>query len=329
MKINYNDNLEFLYDRIEAIEKKSSENYLLLLKELHIAYLEGESYFRQLKRQSRNSFNGSDIIKISAIKAENEYYTETHSHLGFELKKVDYLLRSWTYLHVRLLLHHGKPGILFFNSQVPPLNSWSQDGIENGQSFKLFIPHDQKSMNELVRALGSDLFFVKEIACKIYLHLIDHRSEGNSINWSVVASQLISQIEELPERMHYDDVKTSFNNDEIRFRLFNIALKNEFYSSLIIDWNPRKDEITLYFENLVKPLFTSLLSQRATEAGSILYSVRTPHRWVSHQDAELLKLIINEIPNLTYHLKKQSKELPFQKFTLFRSLRNLQKNIKI
>jgi len=217
--------LQSCKDQIKSIEESkkdiSEENELMLLQ-LHQVQEELEHYFleaRRLKKNAKQHHSEALGIWEYGSFAFGEVREESpHRHLNFTLDETKSRVRIFRNIRLRLLEHHGRPGILLFQpqgDQTSPLHHWQQSGEEGGVPYMILIPQDQAGADFLVAATTSDLLFIRGILRLLRSQLGDDSPNKPLLTpWIRVAGRLLEQIDDLPERLHYDSVSCELTSGE-------------------------------------------------------------------------------------------------------------------
>lgn len=193
-------------------------------------------------------------IRINEIRACESRSSGPHRHLSIDFMEVTlpcvYLVR----LRVRLVQHHGKPGLALFqdsDQRSPIMNDWVESGMESGSPFMLVIPEDEPAKEWLSEASASDYrilsFFTRAIvtflAAKQTPACICGPDADDSGAWLSVAEALAEQLAALPPTLRYDSVSVASETlDPSRrqdFVLKRVSLGQAFIPQLRFTWIPR------------------------------------------------------------------------------------------
>ena len=298
-------------------DSQKDEMQKQFLEEIKCAFQESEKILEICKIQeaTTNSF----YLDIGSSIRGDENINLTHSHLNFTFENIKLFGRHWKLLQVRLVEHNGKAGLVIFNNvenSSYPLYIWEKDGEENGVDFMIFVPADTKSRIKLVKAPSSDLLLIREITNRIIGYIYVH-GDNNLNRWIHVGRKLVQQIDEIDERIHYDDVVVNAieNKDEItiNFKITNLYYDGICISSYNISWSLGSKGGYL---TLRKPEKEELYNHTISDLGEISNInieisfeskkevEKTIYQWgkMTRKEKIFLKLVASEIANLLVHL---------------------------
>lgn len=211
-----------------AVSEALARDNELLIIQLHHLQEELEQYF--LEQQGRAPAAGSapPLLTDLAPAVPQEPATEPgalravrtevgaardeapHRELGLALQGLSVAGRQMDRLELRLVEHHGRPGLLLLDSRSPvkPLLAWQPTGQESGRDFMLLVPEDDAS-RELIQRLGTtDWQLVQALAAHLARHLAS-ASRLPSPRWAVLAQRLVLALSALPARLRYDQLSAS------------------------------------------------------------------------------------------------------------------------
>jgi hypothetical protein len=199
-----------------------------------------------------------------------------HQHINYKLKGITHLGRKFSQLDVRIVEHRGNPGVLIMepNAEERPFYAWEKHGEENGRGFMLIIPSDIKGEEWLIRATTNDVLLIKDII--IYIM----KNEILNDKWYNLCKYNIIDLENIPTRVHYDNViKSERNTSEIKAKVINPSINNK----LIGDWAEvtilKKKVIDININNDLKirtlenNYYKKIAKYISLEAGNILHHI--------------------------------------------------------
>lgn len=184
----------------------------LLLLQLHQVQEELEQHFLQHKEletaaRTTTVSAAGQAVRAGGIRLVQAAEELPHRHLHFELQQVQLGARSLQVVETRLAEHHGRPGLVLFDSgaEARPLSAWRSTGQEGGRDYLLLVPADAPSMALLQQLGSSDWQWVQGLARLLQQHLADN---GDSLpaHWRTVAARLCRQLDDLPARFRYDSL---------------------------------------------------------------------------------------------------------------------------
>jgi hypothetical protein len=332
------DELSALQAESQSLKESTLRNHEMLLQEIQNAHKESESFFEQWK--SLEASVQPHYLVAERILRGGEKHHPPHSHLDYVFESASLFERHWRRLPVRLVEHHGNAGLAIFNpygNGTNPLYHWKPDGQESGLDFMLFVPSDKNATDKLVGVPASDLLLVRDATVKILGHLSVHEGP-EAERWEPIARRLLQEIEEIPERLHYDSVAGFVNGEvkrpSIRFNAANLYFRGNCARAFIIDWTPATSGGTIRLEpnKANTPLLLSSASEVVVgfDSNEEEESVRKLWRSLTERDRTFLLLLAKAIPDFVFHLceqhpdQKANKErLTKQARKLYRRLRNL------
>jgi hypothetical protein len=127
-----------------------------------------------------------------------------HRELTFTLRQVKVGTRDIPEAMVRLVEHHGHPGLVVFSGIEGPqlLESWRESGREDDRAYALLIPSDAHS-KPFFDAMGSaDWLLMQAVAVRMEMHL-HQASPPLAPRWRQVARRLREELMEMPPRFRY------------------------------------------------------------------------------------------------------------------------------
>jgi len=332
----------------ENLKKAIEENELLLLQ-LHQVQEELEHYFLEVRRVEqafKESSTGSQAtLKVDAIEVGDREEKAPHRHINFVLREATQFQRSFSKLNLRLVEHHGKPGIVVFGNDqntTQSLSHWQQHGDEAGRGFMLLVPADKIGKDFLVAATASDLLLVREAVALLAVKIKCHNANLLSTHWERVALRFIEALNDLPERLHYDALIARSNGagsqEEYSFEVTNAWLGGRLINSLSFVWSPQTGEIKIYCSHHAPPLSSwPLNADMSTVREWAVKFLESPRKSENRElwkgltvlDRFLLEKIVAELPNFIFHLNEQNPDLKISRKRLNKSALLLRKRIKI
>jgi hypothetical protein len=331
----------------QKLEEASGIHEMLLL-EIHNAHKESEDFFERWKKAE--TLHSQLALKASRLQRGPIHDYSEHRHFQFSLYDAELFGRSWPRLDFRLLLHRGNAGIALFlpaHAPTPPLYSWEPAGKENGVPYVLFIPSDSKAKRALVATTTHDLLLLKDA---ITLLAADFRFQGvpthSKTDWPLAAARLLEELQDLPERLHYDAVhtrleKTAQGGLSLHFSVAQAFFRGTLHPALDFSWNPSSKaggSLTLQrTEGNPPPLLHWPLGADGSpapqwsldlgNAPSLKAKRKLWSRYSSNEKA-FLAVLIAEIPNFVFHLHQQHPKESLDRESLNRQARSMLAEVK-
>jgi hypothetical protein len=195
-------------DQADKQLKTSAQDNELLLLRLQQMQEELEHYYLECRKleAAAASSPAMDLIEMSAAEVlpVNERATLPHRELTFNLRQVRIADRSIPKATVRLVEHHGLPGMVVFGSGKHPqlLASWQQSGEEDGQPYSLLIPSDTNSQ-PIFNAMDSTDWLVTQALAALFEKRLSDPALQLAAHWKPLARRLREQLQEMPCRFRF------------------------------------------------------------------------------------------------------------------------------
>jgi hypothetical protein len=289
------------------------ENELMLMQ-LHQAQEELEHCYlahRDLQAAASASGEPLNTIMVERLEVLAARDTLPHRELVLVLHGVKAPDRSLRRIDIRLVEHHGRPGLAFFQSddEHHPLMAWDPTGVEYERAYVLLVPADDPS-NRLLQRLGTaDWRFIQGVAS----HVASSLDDAVASRWRVVALRLRQQLKDLPERFRFDSVDVTSDasaQGALLVTFGNAAFGARQTTSLRLRWWPRRSGGESAIDLLLPdsddlPLFRSWPVKEDgdwRDAWSLPLSGARPasleHRWraIPRMDRDLLLGLLDALP---------------------------------
>ncbi len=194
--------------------KAAGEENELMLAELHQVQEELEHYYLECCRLEGAATTAASAVQIDLsieqVQPVTERSTHPHRELTFTLQQVNVGDRTLPEARVRLVEHHGHPGLVVFaNAQgAQLLTAWRQSGQEDGMPYMLLVPSDAGSQ-PVFDAMDSTDWLVT-----LALVLVLERRLTDPVlllapHWQPLARRLREQLQEMPRRFRYGSLAVS------------------------------------------------------------------------------------------------------------------------
>jgi len=159
---------------------------------------------------------------------------------------------------------------------------------------------------------------IRESAATILADLrMNGLPEGGVTDWICVAESLINQINEIPERLYYDSVKSRVGGSSVsrlEFDILNAQFRGRFHHSLKITWDTNSGVVTLYPDENARPVLSAWpiddegRNRERCELFGPVPSVENPHSCfvsLTSRDRAFLGVLLGEVPNFLVHTANQ------------------------
>lgn len=198
---------------IKELRAAGEENELMLVQ-LHQVQEELEHYYlecRRLEGAASTVTSAAQIdLSIDQVQPVTERSTHPHRELTFTLQKVKVGERTLSEARVRLVEHHGHPGLVVFaNAQgAPLLTAWRQSGQEDGRPYMLLVPSDAGSA-PVFEAMDSTDWLVTLALVSVLERRLTDPVLLLAPHWQQLARRLREQLQEMPRRFRYGSLVAS------------------------------------------------------------------------------------------------------------------------
>ena len=322
----------------QELEKAHGIHEMLLL-EIHNAHKESEDFFERWKKAE--TLHGQLSLTAGALLRGSIHEDADHRHFEFTLKDAELFGRQWPRLDFRLLVHRGNAGIALFRPPdlpTAPLYAWEPAGTENGVPYVLFVPSDAK--RALVAATTHDLLLLKDAVSLLAADLRYQGAPGNSkTDWALTASRFLAELDDIPERLHYDAVQTKVDPSAaggltLHFNVVRALFRGTLHPSLEFAWAPsaagggtlilnRTSENPPALHHWPLAPDGALAAELRIDFGNASSLKAKRKLWSHFSSAEkaFLRILIAEIPNLVFHLLRQHPKEALDKELLNRHAR--------
>lgn len=314
---------------LENKHKEAEEENELLLLQLHQVQEELEHYFLENRRLDKERLGasglGASLLQVEGLRMGHCHDVSPHRHLDFTLDQARLGERDLGSARLRMVEHNGRPGLLVFqgySKDSAPLYHWKSSGEENGSPFMLIVPQDDSGRDALVAAPTSDLLFLRESARLLAgeLHAaIQNGSSQRKRDWARIAKRFIDLADDIPQRLHYDDVVARGLEDKAH----QFILRNAWtaYSGLIRSLEFQWKDFTIELlppADAELPLTNWPLDEKTRAHISLTLDLSPRSDWtqtrkawsgLTASDRAFLLLLIAELPNFARHLAVQHPEL--------------------
>jgi len=165
-----------------------------------------------------------------------------HRHIHFQITRARIADRHFPALQVRLVEHAGRPGVAIFGNSgaEQPLSAWHPNGQEGTRLFMLLVPADDATRLVLDHLGTSDWHFVVALADRLRHHLCTaHRT--SRVCWRTIAARLCRQLDDLPQRLRYDNLEVSDGPEGA----LNVILRKALFGRMplgdpCLRWHPHR-----------------------------------------------------------------------------------------
>jgi len=310
---------EALSADLQTQKEQALQTHEMLLTEIHSAHIESEGFFEEWKTlEAATDFHHLQVGAVSRGEAKS---SPTHSHLDFSFERLELFTRRWPRLAVRLVEHNGHAGLAIFDSPADkdrPLYHWKPTGEEGGTGYMLFVPTDTPVLESLVALPATDLVLIRCLTARILGHISVH-GESPAGRWSAVARRLLEQIEEIPERLHYDSINATPDpghaGKSIEFAATHLFFRGSLAERFRWTWKPGTHGGEILIQK--NEAFPSLLLGWPLEEDVLRLGEETPEArdhtlsvWnrLLERDRSFLRLLVGTLPDCIHHLCEQHPE---------------------
>lgn len=183
----------------------------LLLVQLHQVQEELEHYYlayRDLEAGQGGTGKPATAKKTARVDIGTERDVPPHRELSLVLHDLLVDDRKVDRLHVRLVDHHGRSGLVLLQPRgtPAPLAVWEPTGSEGDLTFVVLIPTDDHGRQRLQRMGASDWRLVESVMLSIEHALCNGSVNPPSGRWINVARSLAQQLADMSMRFRFDRV---------------------------------------------------------------------------------------------------------------------------
>lgn len=223
----------------------------VLLLHLHCLQKEMEGYFlesQKLRRKARRLEATGPLRALDVQEIERGQICEEppYRHVDFQLRSVFQNHQRLAVLDLRVVEHHGVPGLVVFDtleSGSPPLSCWVASGQENGRSFMLLHPQHKTARALFAELTTSDWLLLNDAVALAHMALRDQtHGRGVSPRWKLVCLRLREQFARFSRMLRYDRASIINLTREARkahldIELHNVTFGQRAYPNLRLRWS--------------------------------------------------------------------------------------------
>lgn len=185
---------------LEALQRRLREQAQAagVLERERTELLAAMAWYTGLQRRA-----GTAIPSLRLLHAQED---PPHRHLHFAVDAMQIEGQATPAAEIRLVEHHGHPGMAIFAlGKRTFISAWQPHGREDARSFMLFVPNDHAGEQALQRLGTTDWVRLRHVAMLLAQHL---QGSAAPDGWCETAQRLVAQLQGLPARLRYDDVRT-------------------------------------------------------------------------------------------------------------------------
>ena len=136
-----------------------------------------------------------------------------HRHIDLRLQQLRVGTLELPALQLRLLEHHGRPGIALFHGDEASalLSAWQATDTDGGRSVMLLVPDDVAGRDRLSRLGTSDWLHLRGLVDGLPHWLGAQPPDAGGV-WSAVAARLSGRLAALPPRLRYDALQAEHDD---------------------------------------------------------------------------------------------------------------------
>lgn len=188
-------------------------------------------------RESSASDAQAVVCRYGAVAVSPPRETPPHRELGLQFSKVVWGDKVLATLDVRLVEHHGRPGlVLFGDAGQGPLSGWMESGTEEGRGYMLLIPSDVGTGAPWPRLTGEDLLRVARLA-ETVAAVVSARVAVAPM-WNRVATRFIQEWASLPEMLRFEGVSAepAGQDDAVDISFQAASMGSRALGTLVLRW---------------------------------------------------------------------------------------------
>lgn len=231
----------------------------LMLQQLHQVQEELEHYYlecRRLHEEAASTVPGSAAVKLAVAEVlpSAERNSPPHRELTFQLRQVVVDDRMIPEATVRLVEHHGHPGLVVFGNPQGPqlLSSWRETGREDGRPYMLLVPADDPA-RPLLEAMGYADWQLLQTLPGWLEHALQAPELRLGRHWQQLARRLHGQLQAQGRRLRYRQVQLSPAADgppgALALRFGDVHWGAQQLPSLTVRWQPEGPQAGIVLMN--------------------------------------------------------------------------------
>jgi hypothetical protein len=234
-------------DQTDKQLKASAQENELLLLQLHQVQEELEHYYLECRKLEAPAASipamGSIDMSAAEVLLVNERADWPHRELTFNLRQVKLGERSIPEATVRLVEHHGHPGLVVFGGGRSPqlIESWRPSGEEDGQPYLLLIPADANCL-PIFNTMGSTDWLVTQALAALLEKRLSDPSVRLAAHWKQLARRLREQLQEMPCRFRFASLAVAPvgepGSGELAFNFGQVHCGARQLPRLTVHWQP-------------------------------------------------------------------------------------------
>jgi hypothetical protein len=318
----------------------SQQSIELLQLQLNQAQEELDTVYGRLSSSSSAATETVVDARADSMRMLDSVETAPHRHLHVGLQNLRIGSRRWPALEVRLLEHHGRPGLALFATGGSPevVSAWRTSGQENGREYMLIVPSDDAGRWVLAGLGTSDWRTVSGCISSLMNEL--RRTEGDlAARWSGVASRLQAQIDLMAPRFRYDAVDARPDAEDpswLGVHFGEASFGTRSLGTVSLRWHPANDDLRWLAPEggAVVPL----ASWPADEDGLLRRELSLPlgrvapsgvkREWWSRLPAGDCELILSVLDALPAAVQRMPEDRPADDGALLRAAVTLQRDAR-
>jgi len=147
-------------------------------------------------------------VQIGELRPAGQRDERPHREITWHMRAVDVLGRVVPSAEVRLVEHHGRPGLVIMapRTDTPLLHGWQETGREDNRPYMLLVPGDPSGTAKLDALDSADWLVLLAISERIESELAQGSAKLQS-TWGSLSRRLSAQLRELPARWRHGDVR--------------------------------------------------------------------------------------------------------------------------
>lgn len=287
------------------------------LEHYYLQWREAETALEQARKNPSPEFPGD--ARITGLSLGDARTEGPYSSLDAVVGEAGSGGREWRNLAVRLLEHHGAPGLaVFADPAAPPLSVWHAHGSEAGRPFMLIVPSDTGFSAVWQAFPTAEWQLLVEIVQQFELALREAQREDH-MRWVEIAQRLLVQLQELPPRFRYDQLRVEASGqDGLQVHFDNVMFGRRRFEGVCVSWLPGRAEVRLPAKSRDgQPVLSRRPAEmQADTAWSVPVVPHTPAAqrlaaWsrISHGDQQYVLALLDALPAVPARLSASNVRL--------------------
>lgn len=215
--------------------RRAQQEHALLAGQMLRMHGELQQQDRRQRREGRPA-----PVTVAQVEPGAERTEPPYRDLACLLREVRIDEHEIPLLELRLVEHHGHPGLVLFDGPTPGagLGAFERSGDEDGRAYMLLVPEDLPARKTLARLGTHDWRLVCGVLTALDEALALPEAEP-LLFWRGVLRRLQAQIDDQPVRLRYDSLDLAAETSQtLRLDYRRTLFGERLYPGLSLRWTP-------------------------------------------------------------------------------------------